>query len=93
MAKRHGSCRWSGHPVRAGFVLSPQEWLYSPTKNYYGLGDILDVECLQRRLIPLDEILYRYGKPQDLKSCGAAIGANAPTSGKFSIGFYLNNRL
>jgi len=41
------------NPVRAGFVKSPEDWLYSSAANYYGLESILEVECLQQRLITI----------------------------------------
>jgi hypothetical protein len=37
--------------VRAEFVKNPQDWLYSSTGNYYGLEKLLEIECLQQRLI------------------------------------------
>ena len=37
------------NPVKAGIVLSPQEYLYSSAKNYYGMNDecLLDVIFIQ----------------------------------------------
>jgi putative transposase len=44
------------NPVRAGFVKNPQDWLYSSAGNYCGLEKLLEVECIQQKLIsvPVD---------------------------------------
>lgn len=39
------------NPVRSGFVKEPQDWLYSSARNYYGLDNIFEIECLPQRLI------------------------------------------
>ena len=32
------------NPVVAGYVESPEHWMYSSARNYYGLQDMIDVE-------------------------------------------------
>lgn len=32
------------NPVVAGYVESPEHWLYSSARNYYGLQGLVDVE-------------------------------------------------
>lgn len=39
------------NPVKSGFVLKPEDWLYSSARNYYGLDNLLQIECLPQRLI------------------------------------------
>jgi len=34
------------NPVEAGFVLSPEEYLYSSTKNYAGLENLFEVTLI-----------------------------------------------
>jgi REP element-mobilizing transposase RayT len=34
------------NPVKAGFVDSPHDWLYSSAKNYAGLAGMLDLELV-----------------------------------------------
>jgi len=41
------------NPVRAGFVKHPQEWIYSSASNYYGLESIMEIICLEQKLIAL----------------------------------------
>ena len=39
------------NPVTAGFVKSPEEWVYSSASNYSGSKGILHVDCIRPRLI------------------------------------------
>ncbi len=39
------------NPVESGFVKNPQEWLYSSASNYYSMDSILEVECIQQKII------------------------------------------
>ncbi len=39
------------NPVRSGYVQKPEDWLYSSARNYSGLDNVFEVECIPQRLI------------------------------------------